>query len=958
MLYSNEGINLYGTYNPFFHIEMDELPRCYPKTDESYDWFYGYDERTQRWDPDNFFTRMLDFYRPWMLAFNEIFPIVLELNDYKDPTAPSQLTAITNEDGSISLSWERSYSYDFDSYEILYSTEPNVSEDAEFFDEKDIPVLACQAYKTAPTPTMPDNKQYYFKVRARDLNGNYSDLSNEATRYCGEVNLVNFTALGCSDKVELEWKVISQQDVQGFRIWRKLVEDLEFEIIASWEDDPTLEGSEELEKIYSYEDREVVSGKAYEYQLSFVTNQQTEETYPRTVTAYPERSYTILIANDTGSLANTVEFGYNHNATDEFDVLFDKIAQQPSTPPYLSCSFLHDSWPEEIQRLSTDIYGFYDPLLTSKVWNLAIKTSEVNKRFTVSLIGNYPLDRGPLYLVDAQTGSFWDLSKDHYAYTPSNADEKLFYIVMGKVFPQITVAPDANQFYTSGDTFNSSWTVKNGLSIQKIELLLTDGVNFVQIADDLGADVTKFDWEVQDEVSISNARLLVRAYISELDYVDAYSPYKVGIIPKEIEFDNVAGWHLKANPHTSSQESGKKYFGDKAKLFRYNSGTDMYIESTVFSNDRGFWVYMPEDFNAKVDGPVQQKMVNQLVNKGWNLLSNPHYADLRIQDLSFFKNQKEYTYFEGIRASLIIPVAFGAKNNCYSPMETVKAGEAFWLYSNVDALIVRYKVMNQNDDYIPINPTWSVKIIADKGVYLRDEVLIGHAPHTDEVYNVLYDLPKPKVKPLDKLDFYLREESEGYPFIRLYSNMKRELRPEYVDEVYWGFTIETNKDEKPINFYIESDNLPEGYKVVLILDEQMFELSPTHQFSYTPQREIVMGQVMLTNGSITSTESLLPTPERLFANYPNPFYASGSERSLGTIIPFNIEKPTKIQLDIYNIKGQKVITLLNDTLGAGYHQVNWSGRDNVDKKVAAGVYFYRLTTESGYTEVRKMLLVK
>jgi hypothetical protein len=59
-----------------------------------------------------------------------------------------------------------------------------------------------------------------------------------------------------------------------------------------------------------------------------------------------------------------------------------------------------------------------------------------------------------------------------------------------------------------------------------------------------------------------------------------------------------------------------------------------------------------------------------------------------------------------------------------------------------------------------------------------------------------------------------------------------------------------------------------------------------------------------------------------------------------------------VKLEVYNIMGQRVETLVNGVLEAGEHVVRWNGRH-----VASGVYLYRLHTD-GYMETRKMLLLK
>ncbi|MBD3401696.1 T9SS type A sorting domain-containing protein [candidate division GN15 bacterium] len=97
-------------------------------------------------------------------------------------------------------------------------------------------------------------------------------------------------------------------------------------------------------------------------------------------------------------------------------------------------------------------------------------------------------------------------------------------------------------------------------------------------------------------------------------------------------------------------------------------------------------------------------------------------------------------------------------------------------------------------------------------------------------------------------------------------------------------------------------------------------------------------------------ESLLPRKFSLSQNYPNPFNPT-------TTIEFSLPVAGPARIDVFNILGQRVTTLIDETLPAGNHETQWHGRDQNGTGVASGVYFYRLTTER-YVKTKKMLLLK
>ncbi|MCL2065404.1 MAG: T9SS type A sorting domain-containing protein [Candidatus Cloacimonetes bacterium] len=89
---------------------------------------------------------------------------------------------------------------------------------------------------------------------------------------------------------------------------------------------------------------------------------------------------------------------------------------------------------------------------------------------------------------------------------------------------------------------------------------------------------------------------------------------------------------------------------------------------------------------------------------------------------------------------------------------------------------------------------------------------------------------------------------------------------------------------------------------------------------------------------------------RLGRNYPNPFNPE-------TIISFDVEVAGNVAIEIFNIRGQKVRTLVNEFLPKGHHEVIWNGENEYGLPVASGVYFYRLQADE-QSLTRRMVLLK
>ena len=99
--------------------------------------------------------------------------------------------------------------------------------------------------------------------------------------------------------------------------------------------------------------------------------------------------------------------------------------------------------------------------------------------------------------------------------------------------------------------------------------------------------------------------------------------------------------------------------------------------------------------------------------------------------------------------------------------------------------------------------------------------------------------------------------------------------------------------------------------------------------------------------SIRETPTQLPARYSLVQNYPNPFNPE-------TVFQYQLPKQAEVRLEIYNVVGELVRTLVDEKQPAGYYTVRWNGRDEQEHAIASGVYLYRLTAGE-FVQVRKKL---
>ena len=104
-------------------------------------------------------------------------------------------------------------------------------------------------------------------------------------------------------------------------------------------------------------------------------------------------------------------------------------------------------------------------------------------------------------------------------------------------------------------------------------------------------------------------------------------------------------------------------------------------------------------------------------------------------------------------------------------------------------------------------------------------------------------------------------------------------------------------------------------------------------------------------GAGVNKDTDAPGRPRLFANRPNPF------RSI-TNVSFFLPQSDGVSVAVYDLRGRLLRRLCRDGMGPGMHEVIWDGSSSAGHPVAPGVYFCCLTTASGYTETRKMVLLQ
>jgi len=216
--------------------------------------------------------------------------------------------------------------------------------------------------------------------------------------------------------------------------------------------------------------------------------------------------------------------------------------------------------------------------------------------------------------------------------------------------------------------------------------------------------------------------------------------------------------------------------------------------------------------------------------------------------------------------------------------------------------------------------------------------------------------------PHDNLDIF---DPAGYGVMNYDAVFPDPLPPE-------NLTIE----DQPGNIFHLTWEMPDmldfdHFNIYFALQDQAFELIDTsvgtaydYEYEFYPQTSYSFYLTTVNQSDLESEASeiveyittdsqpdgiLLVTS--LQANFPNPFNPQ-------TMISFSTSTDAaKTTINIYNIKGQKVYTLVDDILPAGEHHLSWNGTNQQQQPVTSGIYFYSMQNGS-YSAIRKMILLK
>ena len=330
---------------------------------------------------------------------------------------------------------------------------------------------------------------------------------------------------------------------------------------------------------------------------------------------------------------------------------------------------------------------------------------------------------------------------------------------------------------------------------------------------------------------------------------------------------------------------------------------------------------------------------------GWNQLANPFNFDILFADILY---QSGGTIQGALSGVVQGGNHYYYNNGTWDHSAVIPAWEGFFVYVTTAGVKPVFP-------YIPVvkaPPQRQNDILAASSEY--DWTIILTLTDVSGVDNGYIGVRNAAQPGFDQTDMLKPPTAPGMPMLALRVKNEKpsfgaDFRAPFEDGATWNLNFSSG--ENRVLKLTGLDQIPEGMQAWLIFDDEN-RISPINGGEIILKNEIKSAQIVIGTEAYLTGQlgELLPKSFALHQNYPNPFNPT-------TTIRFDLPIEAYVRLDVFNILGQKVTTLLDQPMQPGYHSVAWNGDDGDGRTVASGVYFYRLAAGDNIAK-KKMVVLK
>jgi photosystem II stability/assembly factor-like uncharacterized protein len=389
-----------------------------------------------------------------------------------------------------------------------------------------------------------------------------------------------------------------------------------------------------------------------------------------------------------------------------------------------------------------------------------------------------------------------------------------------------------------------------------------------------------------------------------------------------------AGWNLISNPVTNPVpgDSVRQMFPTSLNPYAFEFAGG-YVQKYRLANGKGYWEKFPSAGTQAVTGTPRTRD-SMSVAAGWNIVGS-------------ISNTVDTNTIVSVPAGLKASNWFGYSGG-YTPVTQIISGKGYWIKSTGTGKFVMANPpagapAKESGNVVAAESALHSITVTDK--LGRTQTLYFGADPDRLVPVALYDMPP--VPPAGAFDARF-ESSEGGTMAKTHAGVT-------TDPVQYAIAIQS--DAYPLTITWKVNGGSASYELADGQDGKVFRA-----------KEMTGdGSITISNASVNKLlvklvgDGQLPKEYALSQNYPNPFNPS-------TSVKYALPVDSRVTMEIYNVIGQRVNSLMGGDQPAGYHSIEWNGLGSHGQQLASGVYFLQMTAKgvngATFTQLRKMMLMK
>lgn len=375
------------------------------------------------------------------------------------------------------------------------------------------------------------------------------------------------------------------------------------------------------------------------------------------------------------------------------------------------------------------------------------------------------------------------------------------------------------------------------------------------------------------------------------------------------------GWQLIGYPVEGDGVNPFEFFPNSIANTAY-SFNGVYSEATTITEKIGYWLRFEEPQEFTIEPPFVNTMSISL-NEGWNLISGPSTA-VAFSDIS----DPDDIIVEGSLKSY-------SNGSGYSDSDVLEPGRGYWINTTSAGTITLTanggSLLKRQSTSIDTPEGFAAFTISNDGNQPLAFFLGGSLENTGNPDPLSFSMPP--LPPNGAFDIRFENDS------RLITDVSGKLKLRSPGDSLTLTHLETIDDL--LQFVVHRNGSDEPDEYALSFGEELT----------IPGRDISEIDVSVEAVSSNEFDSQRPESISLNQNYPNPFNPT-------TIISYQLPQAGSVQLELFDMTGQRVAVLKEGMQSAGSHSVEFDA-----SSLSSGVYIYRLQS-AGTVLTRKMTLIK